>query len=338
MRRAGAPFRFASGVIALWLVGRGAWLVHEQDLAAEARSGKMQVSSRPAPGDGQGALIVMRESDTRAQRLPYLMASASPASIPAQAQAQAMTMIPAPAHDERRPAPALARPVADGAMVPVWRPVEMPRSTGRVAGSAWLLARAGRGHGLASGGQLGASQLGIRIERPVGATFSAMARLSRPLEDQGGEAAVGLAWRPRNHGPVTLAFAFERRIALEPAGRDAFAAFASAGLWRPDLPGGVLLDGYAQAGMVGLRRRDAFVDGALRLARPLGRNGDGLRVGMGLWGGAQPGAARLDIGPHLAVPVEVAGARVGIALDARLRIAGRAAPGSGVALTLSSDF
>ena len=55
---------------------------------------------------------------------------------------------------------------------------------------------------------------------------------------------------------------------------------------------GVVVDGYAQAGMVGARRRDLFADGALRggYRRELGGSRS-LTLGGGAWGAAQPGVS-----------------------------------------------
>jgi hypothetical protein len=77
-----------------------------------------------------------------------------------------------------------------------------------------------------------------------------------------------------------------------------------------------------------------FADGSVRLSLPLGRG----RLGAGAWGGAQPGAARLDLGPQAALSLPVAGRAVTIAADWRLRVAGDAEPGSGPTLTVATDF
>ena len=99
---------------------------------------------------------------------------------------------------------------------------------------------------------------------------------------------------------------------------------------------GFRLEGYAQGGVA---RIGAFADGAARLARPVGEvAGLELDLGIGAWGGAQPGAARLDVGPSATLLVPLADARVRIGLEWRRRVAGRAAPGSGPALTIGSDF
>ena len=55
-------------------------------------------------------------------------------------------------------------------------------------------------------------------------------------------------------------------------------------------------------------------------------------------GGAQRGAARVDIGPSAGLVVPVGASAVRVTLDWRQRIAGDAAPGSGPALSIGSDF
>ena len=107
-----------------------------------------------------------------------------------------------------------------------------------------------------------------------------------------------------------------------------------------DLPLRMRSEFYLQAGYVGGNFASAFADGLLRVDRRLVRLGRGdLRAGGGIWGGAQRGASRLDIGPSavIAMPVgDRAGARLGI--DWRFRVAGNAAPSSGPAVTLSAGF
>ena len=83
----------------------------------------------------------------------------------------------------------------------------------------------------------------------------------------------------------------------------------------------------------------AFVDGQGRVERPLGRFGEAeVSAGAGAWGGAQKGAARLDIGPTAAVTFRLGEARGRLAADYRFRLAGNAEPRSGPALTVSAGF
>ncbi|GAO40005.1 hypothetical protein SCH01S_42_00480 [Sphingomonas changbaiensis NBRC 104936] len=217
------------------------------------------------------------------------------------------------------------------------QPLPAPKQQHRVSVSAWAILRGTAGPGLASAGQLGGSQTGVRVRYDLGSGLAAAVRVSGPLRSRfGKEAAVALDWRPIRRVPLT--FTIERRAGLDRGGRGAFAAGLFGGI-DVALPLDARIDGYGQAGLVGLRRRDPYVDGALRVERALLGTGR-LRIaaGAGAWGGAQPGAARLDIGPQLVahVPVGNGGLRVGA--EWRARIAGHALPGSGPALSIGADF
>ena len=109
------------------------------------------------------------------------------------------------------------------------------------------------------------------------------------------------------------------------------------------LPLGTRGEAYVQGGYVGGRSATAFVDGQARVERPVVRSGEAeVTAGVGAWGGAQKGAARLDIGPTAAVSFRLGprsfGARGRVAADYRIRVAGDAEPASGPALTLSAGF
>jgi len=93
-----------------------------------------------------------------------------------------------------------------------------------------------------------------------------------------------------------------------------------------------LVDGYAQAGVVGLKSRDLFADGGFALTRPVYRN---FSAGFGVWGGVQPGLYRVDAGPRVTMRVR---RNVRVHLDWRQRLAGNALPASGPAVTLAGDF
>jgi hypothetical protein len=208
---------------------------------------------------------------------------------------------------------------------------------GRLSLSAWAIVRGEGGPGLASAGQLGGSQAGIRMRYDLGSGLAAAGRVSGPLRSRlGKEAAVALDWRPMRRVPVT--FTIERRTGLDRGGRDAFAAGMFGG-FEASFPLGIRADGYGQAGVVGAKRRDAYVDGALRIERSLIAAGRiRLAAGAGAWGGAQPGASRLDVGPQLVahVPVGRSGLRIGA--EWRMRVAGHGRPNSGAALSIGADF
>lgn len=215
----------------------------------------------------------------------------------------------------------------------------------RWSASAWLFWRAqSGGRSLGSGGQLGGSQAGARIERALGRVgpgrglpVSGYARVTTALRrPMAPEAAIGVAVRPLS-GRAPVILGIERRMAFDRNGRDAFALVAAGGLNPTRVVGVVAAEGYAQAGIVGLSRRDPFIDGRLSLTAPLGRAG-ATRAGLSLSGGAQPGASRLDIGPTFETRLPLGRVHPRLTVEWRQRVAGKARPGSGVAVTLADDF
>ena len=210
--------------------------------------------------------------------------------------------------------------------------------------SAWAILRpAGSGLNLATNGQLGASQAGVRIQQPllhIGQRLPIVLnlRVSAPLDQKlGREAGVGLGARPVKEVPVELIL--ERRVALDRGGRNAFAVIAAGGFDDKRLVSKVSISGYAQAGIVGFAGNDGFVDGALRVEQALlDRDHTGLRVGAGLWGAAQTGVARIDVGPILAVKQRLGAVNLRISAEYRWRVAGQARPASGPALSIGTDF
>ena len=193
---------------------------------------------------------------------------------------------------------------------------------------------------IASVGRLGGSQAGVRIDydftpaarsRTI-AYVRATAALNRPASP---EAAIGVALQPARTVPVSIAA--ERRIALGSGGRNANAVMVVGGFGPSPVGDSPLLaEAYAQAGMVGLHRRDAFIDGKFSLLSPVGTSP--LRIGGALSGGAQPGVARIDIGPEVQFRLPLPQIATRISVEWRERIAGRAAPASGLAVTLAADF
>ncbi|MCJ2187948.1 hypothetical protein [Novosphingobium beihaiensis] len=151
-------------------------------------------------------------------------------------------------------------------------------------------------------------------------------------------AALGLSARPLPALPVTVAV--EGRLAGEdhPSVQPAVLAYTE--LPPMALPLGLRAESYLQAGYVGGDFATAFADGQLRIDESVLRLGRGdLRLGGGIWAGAQKGAARFDAGPSASLSIPL-GRRVfsRVALDWRFRAAGNAAPGSGPAVTLSAGF
>ena len=231
------------------------------------------------------------------------------------------------------PARATLRLVAAGSRPnPFARRAALPAATSRWTASAWLHARAGGASPLSPGGQLGGSQAGTRIGYRLSPALTITGRLSAPLRHAAGaEGAIGAEWQPVSSLPLRLLA--ERRQRLGRDGRSAWAATLHGGVGDVTLPAGFRLDAYGQAGAVGGRSRDLFAEGSARLSAPLS---GGLGIGAGVWGSAQPGAARLDLGPSLTL--RLPRLQASLSAEWRFRAAGGAQPGSGPALTLWTDF
>jgi hypothetical protein len=210
--------------------------------------------------------------------------------------------------------------------------------------SAWAIVRQDSGGAILSpSGQLGGSQAGFRVQRylaePLESVFvSANVRVSTPLrQSKGKEAGVGLAIR--RPGKVPVEMIVERRAGLDRGGRDAFAGLVATGIDDVPVSSGFRLSGYVQAGLVGLRRHDGFADGSLRIEHEAAAiRGVGVRVGAGAWGAVQPGVSRVDVGPSITAQFRLGKARFRMAGEWRIRVAGKAKPGSGPALTLGVDY
>jgi len=207
--------------------------------------------------------------------------------------------------------------------------------TQRFEAQAYLFLRGG-GQAALSQGELGGSQIAARIAWRATPRLGVAGRVYAPLRSKGAEVSLGIDFHPIAAAPLRLSI--ERRQRLDAAGRNAWSAYAAGGFYRGGRPGGVEFDGYAQAGIVGVNRRDGFVDGALRIGYRLPPTNAAIVVGAGLWAAAQPQVRRIDLGPRIAVRLPVGLHMLSAALDGRIRLAGNARPGSGAALTLASDF
>lgn len=219
-------------------------------------------------------------------------------------------------------------------------PIAPPRASAaapRFAGSAWLIARGGSGPAAPFVPQLGGSQAGARLTYAIGdgGRIALAGRLSSALGVRQREAAVGLDWQPT---PLPVHLVAEQRIGIERA-RGGPSLAVIGGL--PPLPvaAGFDLQGYAQAGAIARDGVEGYADGALRIARSVATAGAArIEIGLGAWGGAQPGAARVDVGPAAGIVLPAGARAVRISLEWRQRVAGKARPGSGIALALGSDF
>ncbi|MCB2086749.1 MAG: hypothetical protein H6920_09305 [Sphingomonadaceae bacterium] len=210
---------------------------------------------------------------------------------------------------------------------------------------AWVLYRPNSTGGLQGvrPASYGASQAGAVINYRLDPGNSREPRLylrgtrafARPRET---EAAFGLSVRPLPKVPLRA----QAELRLQHAG--------GRNEWRPavlgvseidpvKLPLNGRADVYLQAGYVGGDFATPFVDGQARLTGRVTRTDDAwVDAGVGVWGGAQKGAARLDLGPTAGVGLKLGDVPARLSVDYRQRVAGDAAPQSGIAVTLSTSF
>jgi hypothetical protein len=228
-----------------------------------------------------------------------------------------------------------ALPQAQSRPVPVFpaQPMPQPRLD-RIQLTTWALLRGPSEPGtLATGGTLGGSQAGMRLTYNFNRWLAASLRTTSPVGgSRGAEVAGGVRVMPFRSIPIAITAERRQSISRDGGGRSAFALFAEGGLYRQPMPLDFRLDAYLQAGVVGLNSRDLFADGALAFTRPVwGR----VSAGFGLWGGYQPGVYRIDAGPRVSVRLRD---NIYAHIDWRQRLAGRASPSSGPALTVAADF
>jgi hypothetical protein len=237
---------------------------------------------------------------------------------------------------------------AGGAPLAAPAPQAAPRNAPRRwSADGWILRRRGS-TGASSGALLtpsyGASQAGavVRYRLAPDSALRPAAYLRTTAALNGSserEAALGLQLRPVARLP--LALAGEARLTAVP-GRTYVrpSVFAVTELPPFALPLGLRGELYGQAGYVGGRFATGFADGQLRIDRRLAGIGKGdLRLGGGVWGGVQKGTSRLDAGPTLTIGQPLGGSgSLRLGADWRFRVAGKAAPGSGPAVTLSAGF
>lgn len=337
MIRGGKPFRFLGCFAILWVGARIALLWPQTGSLPEAIKafvpGIVRAFAAPRPGRPPLAALPLRPADPAQKRVATPHPQAWPKVIAADARDEMATLelvrysAPDPQQFlDRLPAVAAWRTAPDRL-----DPLPNPWSA-----SAWILIRPGAGLGAAPGGQIGGGQGGIRIAYLLSRKqrIAAFGRVVTPLAGTGREAALGLEWQPTR---VPVRLVVEQRFGL-----DGVAGGPGAGLvggYDGRGPAGFHLESYGQAGVIMRQRLEPYLDGAVRATRVVAQ-GDGVRLalGGGFWGAAQRDAQRLDIGPSMTLQVPIGRRQVRLALDWRQRVAGDARPGSGLTLTLGTDF
>jgi hypothetical protein len=335
-----APLRFLGVVLGGWVAVRAALLA--PDLWPVERAPSARIVERASASPARpGILAPPIAAAPPARPSPRLPAAAGPASASAAragerdfANAFVTEALGGSGRVERAQNVARPAPLSPARGLPFERSAPSASGPSRWSVLAWALLRRGEGRQLAAGGLLGGSQAGLRATYRLREGLALSGRVSAPVDDlHAAEAALGIEWQPLRSLPVRLLA--ERRQAIGREGRSAFAVLAHGGVNDRRIHGPVMLDAYGQAGMVGLKSRDGFFDGAVRVGIPVAAR---LHMGLGAWAAAQPGVSRVDIGPQASYRLPALGRPLRLSAEWRVRVAGDALPGSGPALTLSTDF
>lgn len=202
----------------------------------------------------------------------------------------------------------------------------------------------------------GASQLGAKLHwraRPSSSHDPRLFARAYHALVTGGESELALGASARPLGSVPVRAFGELRVtrnpgvsedAVAPQTRLRPAAYAATEIPPVRLPLGLSLEAYAAGGYVGGAQGTLFADGQSVLTRQLTRIGNpnsssaAVSVGAGVWGGAQKGVHRVDVGPTLRFDVNIGDVPARLSVDYREQVAGDADPDSGVAATVSTRF
>lgn len=211
--------------------------------------------------------------------------------------------------------------------------------------SYWRDGRATPSLGPGGATRLGGSQSAVRLAHLVDPASSLRAYVRATHtpgqreggQREGGDFAVGLAVRPFQAFPVDVHV--EQRIVIAGGERDATLIYAAGGVDNRTLPHDFHLSAYGQAGVADFGEVVGFADAVVVVKRDVAAL-RGVRLALGSVAAAsvQPGARRIDIGPRAALQLTKVGQGAQIALDWREQVAGNARPGSGLALTIATDF
>lgn len=236
--------------------------------------------------------------------------------------------------------------VAPGIM-PMGGRIDDPGAS-RWSADGWFFLRGkpaeGTGQSRAPVGTYGGSQFGMVLRRLLGETDLgpvAFARLAGSLgadKSEYREIAGGLSVRPLRSVPLSLVG--EARVQQSDGqARVRPGISVVTGLPPVDMGTGWRAEFYGQAGYVAGRGATRYFDGQALVHRSIFDVEDfQVRAGAGAWTGGQTEAQRLDLGPSASARLPLGNADVRVSIDWRFRIAGKAAPGSGPAVTLAAGF
>jgi hypothetical protein len=341
--------RSFAAIVMIWSAGRGLLLYVG---GAEAKIALPFAVKPPAIAEASPPLIASPASDAHRQRRAVANGrnlQSRPKWLPVQNSAIGFDRVSVPMTiDNISPAPVRPNDMQEHVPSVVAHAGDVPKASilaqPLVTGSGYIFMRSGRSpRGLSPGNNLGGSQASFRLTGPELVSVKTwrlqpFARATGALDPADfDEAALGMTLGKR--WPSAFASAsVEHRFRTGRNGRNAIAASLAGGM-ATSLPAtGLTLSGYGQAGFVGLSRRDAFADAEIRIETAPIPTTANIRLGLAAWGGVQPGVSRVDVGPSLSLPIKAGAASLSIRADWRFRVAGKAQPGSGPALTLATDF
>ena len=216
----------------------------------------------------------------------------------------------------------------------------------RWSGDGWLMWRQGGAapvHGLAPptyGASQGGAVLRYRLAAASALQPTLYLRVTGAMDGSGeADSAFGFSARPIAGLPLTAAV--EARVSRFSNGSTHLrpAAMVITELEPQPMPFAMRAEIYGAAGYVGGPGATAFVDGQLRVDHHVATVGPSeIRAGGGVWGGAQQGASRVDVGPTASIGLASGHAAARLRFDWRMRVAGDAAPTSGPAVTIAAGF
>ena len=361
-RRAGRPLIALTVVLIAWIAMRGALWESPFGIAVEpasifARDGRSAPSferrREPHPfnfgklggggGIGSTGFFQSDAMDSNVRQQPIAAFAEHPAVAPPfGTSVNAPSIKPGPSLFDRNGAEADVRVLRDQ-LVPS---SESPSPIGRWSLDGWVFLRQGTGTAAVTGpapANYGASQAGavLRYRLDPGSRHRPNAYMRATTALAGvtqADLAAGLSVRPLPALPVSLLA--EARVSHSDGKTELRPAVLAVTQLPPvKLPLALRGEAYGQAGYVGGTFATGFVDGQARVDREVARFDDGtLAVGAGAWGGAQEGAGRLDIGPTIRTDLVIADTPMRLSVDYRHRVAGGAAPASGLAMTVSAGF
>ena len=220
-----------------------------------------------------------------------------------------------------------------------------PEKRSRWSSYFWLHTRENTGNTSSNFGQLsqpiyGGSQAGARLsyrlshdnQKYVGLYARASTAIAAPGQE---ELAIGITLQPLNTKEISVNIEHRERK----DGQSSNSAFL---VYNPNpkpIAINTRLETYIAAGYVSGGKEQYFADGYAAIQKTALEARDGnLSVGGGIWAATQKNVSRVDIGPSANINLHIGGMPSRIAIDWRQRIAGNAAPGSGLALTFSTGF